>query len=85
MDITELIKQVRRWVLGACTEWNEQMRQFADLAGAEFRAFIERTTNTVLRYIRGQQTLDGSCSDLECTLAHEARRLFGMQQLSYPS
>jgi hypothetical protein len=82
MDISELIKQVRRWVLGACTEWNEQVKQFADLNGVEFRAFVERTANVVIRYIRGQQTLDGSCSDLECTLAIEARHVFGWHSTS---
>lgn len=74
----DLIKQTHRWVLGACIEWNDHFQQFADTSSREFRDFVNRTHHIVFRFLRGQQTLDGSCSDFECTLALEAKYTFGL-------
>lgn len=74
----DLIKQTHRWVLGACIEWNETAKQFAPRDVHEFRRFVERVHTIVVRFLRGQQTLDGTCSDLECTLALEAKQVFGL-------
>ena len=60
-------------------EWNNQSRQFnlgTEEGMLNFRNYADRIHTTVYRYIRGQKTLDGSCSDLECTAAHEADQLF---------
>ena len=74
----DLIKHTWRWVTGACIEWNNQVQQFADISSAAFLDFRHRVHHVVYRYLRGQQTLDGTCSDLECTLALEAAQVFGL-------
>lgn len=78
LDISDLIKHTNLWVLGQCVTWNLHAKQFADMAGREFHDFVNRTHTVVFRYLRGTQTLDGTCSDFECTIAIEARRVFGL-------
>ena len=76
MDISDQVKHTLRWTLGACVEWNQWAKQF-DMNSREFHDFALRTHTVVWRYLRGIQTLDGSCSDFECTLAIEAKHVFG--------
>lgn len=73
----DLLKQTHRWVWGACVEWNDHAKQF-DVTSTAFTDFVSRTHWVVFRFLRGQQTLDGSCSDFECTLALEAKYTFGL-------
>lgn len=77
MHFDDLLKYTYLFVLGACVEWNWQTKQFNDTNSREFMDFVARTHTVVFRYLRQQQTLDGSCSDLECALAHNARHAFG--------
>ncbi len=78
MQTDDLIKHTHRWVLGYCVEWNYHAKQFSDINAVAFLDFVARTHSVVYRYLRGRLTLDGSCSDLECTLAVEAKHVFGL-------
>ena len=81
-----------RWTWGACVLWNQlanqfardsnELVQFARIDSSEFQDFVHRTHSVIYRYLQGQQTLNGSCSDLECTLALEAKELFGVREVA---
>lgn len=75
MHRDDLMLHTLRWVFGYCYMWNQQADQFAP-SSREFTHFVHRVHTVVWRYLHGKQTLDASCSDLECTAAHEARALF---------
>lgn len=77
MNPTDLMTHVLAWTWGQCIMWNQHMNAFADINHQEFQSFVHRTNNVCWRYIHGRQTLDGSCSDLECDLAMKARTVFG--------
>jgi hypothetical protein len=79
VNVFDLIKNVSLYVQGACLEWNRHYKQF-DANGEEFQRFCERTTEIVFAYIRGKKTLDGSCSDFECTLSIDASKVFGLNR-----
>lgn len=76
MHRDDLLQDTLRWVFGYCYMWNRQAQQFAP-GSREFDEYVYRVHNKVWRYLHGQQGLDASCSDLECTAAIEARRVFG--------
>lgn len=42
----------------------------------KFHDFCLRTHNVVWRYLQGSKELDGTCSDMECTMALKAKRVF---------
>ena len=71
----DLLNHTLRWVYGYCLLWNQQANQFAP-GSREFDEFVHRVHTKVWNYLHGKQTLDASCSDLECTMALEARALF---------
>lgn len=75
MDKYEVMTQTLRWVIGYCWEWNQHAKQFPDNS-REFQDFCHRTHMVVWKFVQNEQGLDGSCSDLECTAAIEARRVF---------
>ncbi len=77
MNQPDLIKHTHRWVHGACSEWNQHAKQFADETGLEFQRFVMRVHSVVWNCLRqGQRVLDGTCSDLECDLGLAALKLF---------
>jgi len=41
-----------------------------------YEGYINETLDVVWGYLRGSRTLDGRCSDMQCDLAMEARKLF---------
>lgn len=75
---SDLIGHMLAWTWGQCILWNQHTNQFSDVNGREFQQFVHRTNNICWRYTNGMQTLDGSCSDLECDLAMKARSVFGV-------
>lgn len=74
----DLTKSSYTFVLGACMEWNLQVQLFKDMTSREFLDFVARTHTVVYRCLKGQQYLDGTCSDLECTLTLRARSALKM-------
>lgn len=67
------LQHVEFFVRGACQlRWEADPGFCADLGD-----FTRRTFAVVWRYLQGRQTLDGSCSDYDCWLAHEAAKVFG--------
>lgn len=38
--------------------------------------YLEKTISVVVRYLQGTQVLDGSCSDIQCSVAHIAEQVF---------
>ena len=72
----DLLNHTLRWVFGYCWCYNMAHQQF-DANSHQFHDWMHRVHNTIWRYLHGKQTLDASCSDLECTMALEARALFG--------
>lgn len=80
----ELIKAVQAWVIGQLYQLVMPGQiyhgQFNDQNGVldhnRFLDFALRTTTVVYRYIRGQQKLDGTCSDMDCHLATQAKYIF---------
>lgn len=76
MHRDDLMQNTLRWVFGYCYLWNQQAKQF-DFNSVEYTRYVHRVHTTIWRYLHGQQSLDASCSDLECTGALEARRVFG--------
>ena len=75
MSNFDLIKHTLMWTYGQCFLWNQHAKQF-DMNSQQFQDFVHRTHNIVYRYISGKQTLDGSCSDFECTISIEAKHVF---------
>lgn len=76
----DLLSATLAWVMGKCFEWNLHAQQFVltfDDQDHRFQDFVHRTHTVVWRYLQGHITLDGTCSDLECTMALEAKRIFG--------
>lgn len=74
---SDRIKFTLEWVWGVCILWNQQAKQF-DAGGSEMIDFVHRTHHIVWKYLNNRQTLDGTCSDLECDTALRAKRLFGI-------
>ena len=74
--MVDVDKEVSIWVFGACVSWNCETRQFKAPEDMSFMLFMGRTYSVVLKYLKGQQTLDGTCSDLECDLALRAEKIF---------
>jgi hypothetical protein len=72
----DLFKETYRWTLDSCVEWNLWARQFSDMTGKNFLDFVKRTHDVVYGYLQGEKSLDGTCSDLECNLALEAKKVF---------
>ena len=82
-DRGEFIAAVQSWVIGElfqiCAPGGHYFsalsvdNQFSPL---KFTEFATRVTNTVYMYLIGNKTLDGSCSDMECSLALKAKGIF---------
>lgn len=68
------LKLLSWFVTGAVAEYFQ--RTSMNLDSKEFENYCHRATDTVWRYLRGTKTLDGTCSDLECSVAHLAEKLF---------
>lgn len=41
-----------------------------------YEHYIGVTTSVVIAYLQGRKTLDGSCSDIQCHVAIEAKKAF---------
>jgi hypothetical protein len=67
------LNHLRMFVRGACAERMDREPNFCP----DPRDFAARTLEVVWAYLEGRKTLDGSCSDFECWLAHEAAKVFG--------
>jgi hypothetical protein len=65
-------KLVHWFVLGACVEYNEHTK----LDKKDFEEYVRYCMNVVWKYLHGTQTLDGSCTDALCDLAHQALYVF---------
>lgn len=76
MHRDDLLQNTLRWVFGYCYMWNQQVKQF-DFNSVEYTNYVYRVHTTVWRYLHKQISLGASCSDLECTAAIEAQRVFG--------
>lgn len=80
----DLIDAVLAWTIGQlyqiCRPGSYYFGQMTDGNGNfdhdKFLKFALKVNETVYRYIKRQKTLDGSCSDIECTLAHKAKYAF---------
>lgn len=72
----DLFLNILRWTTGYCVMWNQMTKQFSDTDTQNFQDFIYRTNTVVYRFLQGQQTLDGSCSDMECDAALQAQHIF---------
>ncbi len=71
----DLIDATLAYIIGACFQWEQHAQQFNGRP-LDFIRFYERTHHICWRYCMGQQTLDGSCSDFECTTAMNMQRAF---------
>ncbi len=71
----DLVNATLRYIMGACLEWEQHAKQFIGRP-EDFHQFCLRTHDVCWKYARGQKTLNGSCSDFECTTAMEMRRAF---------
>ena len=67
------LKHVQLFVIGACQQREAQSPGFCD----DLTRFTQATVEVVWAYLQGRKTLDGSCSDFDCWLAHEAAKVFG--------
>ena len=87
MDKQEFMAMVQAWVVGKlyeiCMPGGHYFSQMTDgnntFDHRKFHDFALRTHGTVHAYLMNRKTLDGSCSDMECSLAMEAHRLFRHQ------
>lgn len=87
MDKQEFVTMVQAWVLGKlfeiCKPGGHYFSQMTDGNNSfdfrKFEDFAFRINHTVYAYCMNNKTLDGTCSDMECTLAQEAHRLFRSQ------
>lgn len=43
---------------------------------AQLEPYAQDTLNKVVCYLRGIGRLDASCSDFQCSMGHEAKKLF---------
>jgi len=74
-DVREGVKHYVRGYLELAEERNEQFTE--TLAELRFRIYIDDVTKVVIAYLEGRKTLDGSCSDTVCHLAHKCETIFG--------
>ena len=72
---SQLIQHTLEWVWGVCILWNQHYKQFN--TPDEMQGFVHRTHDVVWKHLAQNKVLDGTCSDLECTTALTAERLFG--------
>jgi hypothetical protein len=70
-------KHVRYFVAGAMTEYYLRTGRGSEISTNTYEFNLLDVTNTVIRYLAGTKTLDGSCSDFECSIAHEAAKIWG--------
>lgn len=70
-------KHVGYIVRGMVTEWYVNTQQVPQ--GRPFEDYLWRVTQTAIGYCKRKKTLDGSCSDLECNVAHEVAKTFGRE------
>jgi hypothetical protein len=77
MHTSDLMTHTMAYVFGQCMLWNQHAKQFnGDWNDQAFLSFAHRTHNVCWRYLNGQQTLDGTCSDFECDVAIKCRAVF---------
>ena len=74
----DLIKHTMTFVQGACVEWNSHSKQFIHVTSHDFHDFVFRTHIIAYKYLQGQIPLDGSCSDFECEVAMNVKKIFGV-------
>lgn len=72
----DLLDATLAYIIGACFQWEQHAQQFNGCDIDDFVQFYLRVHNTCWRYCMGQKTLDGSCSDFECTTAMKMYRAF---------
>jgi hypothetical protein len=83
----DFMAMVQAWVLGKlyeiCMPGGHYYSQMTDGNNSfdhrKFHEFALRTHSTVHAYMMRRKTLDGTCSDMECTMAMEAHRFFRPQ------
>ena len=85
MNVETIRQGLRYWLLGILVEYNAHAKIFGcatpfetDKEGWLFTDYWERIQRACVGYMSGEKTLDGSCSDMECVLAHKADYLFGV-------
>lgn len=71
-------KHIQWFVAGAVHEWNHYSG--AALSGDRLQEYIGGTVNVVIGYLQGTRKLDGTCSDLQCTVSLEAEKVFAVTQ-----
>ena len=67
------LKTTLWFVRGACAERNDREPGFTD----DLLQYSLRVHGTVWAFLKGQRSLDASCDDFTCTVAHEAARIWG--------
>jgi len=80
---SDLIAAVQSWVIGElfqiCAPGGHYFSALSvdnQFNPQKFTEFATRVTNTVYMHLIGNKTLDGSCSDMECSLALKAKGIF---------
>lgn len=69
-------KHVLWFVAGAVHEYCDRTQALAPAEHDKRLSYIDSTVEVTLGYMRGVRDLDGSCSDLQCDVAMEARKVF---------
>lgn len=67
-------KHIQWFVWGALAEYDYYTN--LGLSAVEFQRFLAETVNVVIGYVNGARALDGKCTDIQCTIALEAAKLF---------
>lgn len=75
MNDFDLIEATLRYVIGACFQWEQHAQQFNGRPD-DFYRFCLRTHDVAYKYLKGRKTLDGTCSDFECTVALNVHTTF---------
>ena len=77
MDRMDLMEHTLKWVWGACVLWNQHAKLF-DMNSVKFQEFVHRTHDVAWKHLTQGKILDSSCSDFECCISLDAKRLFGV-------
>jgi len=73
------IDHVRYFVTGALVENFKATGQKID--DVHFDRYRDQCVEVVYSYLHGKKTLDGSCSDFQCTIALEAKKVFKLSMV----
>jgi len=70
-------KHVHLFVLGCVYEYFKNMGMQADIGTPRFDFYVNHTVNITIGYLEGTRQLDGGCSDLQCSIGHQAAGIWG--------